>query len=56
MKAMQREFKTREGMHIELIGASTKVGIWINGSFYAFVAGLHAARRVALSYSKRHAK
>jgi hypothetical protein len=50
----QREFATKEGFKVELIGATTKVQIWINGKLYLTVSGLRNARRTALDYSRRH--
>ena len=54
MKAITREFKTAEGRSVELIGASTKVQVWIDGRLYTVVSGLRRARRIALDYSRRH--
>ena len=51
---MQREFTTTEGRKVELIGAKTKVQVWVDGKLYRTVAGLHSARRAAVDYSRRH--
>jgi hypothetical protein len=51
---MQREFTTAEGRKVELIGATTKVQVWIGGKLYRTVNGLHNARRAAVDYSRRH--
>ena len=50
----QRKFTTTEGRKVELIGAPIKVQIWIDGSLYRTVIGLHNARRVAVDHSRRH--
>ncbi len=51
---MQREFTTAEGRKVELIGATTKVQVWINGKLYRTVNGLRNARWTAVDYSRRH--
>ena len=50
-----REFTTKQGDQIELVGPSRMVQVWINGALYMHVSGLRAARRVAIRYSLRHA-
>lgn len=49
-----RNFKTAEGRSVELIGATTKVQVWIDGKLYRTIDGLHNARRAAVDYSRRH--
>ena len=49
-----RNFITPEGRSIELVGASSKVQIWIDGRLYLVVSGLRRARRLALDHSRRH--
>lgn len=51
----QRKFTTTEGRAVELIGASTKVQVWVDGKLFRTVCGLGNARRVAVDYSRRHA-
>jgi hypothetical protein len=54
MATIQRNFTTKEGRNIELIGAPARVGIWIDGTLYRVVSGLRKARRVAVDHSFRH--
>jgi hypothetical protein len=54
MAKMAREFTTKEGRKVELIGASVKVQVWIDGKLYRTMAGLQKARAIAADYSRRH--
>ncbi len=54
MTTATREFTTKEGRKVELVGSRTNVQVWINGNLYRTVSGLAMARNVAIDYSRRH--
>lgn len=56
MKTDLRKFQTPEGRTVELVGAPASVQVWIDGKLHRTVAGVYAARRIAVDYSRRHAK
>ena len=49
-----REFKTKDGKNVSLVGPYRSVQVWIDGKLRATVSGLNFARKYAAEYSVRH--